>query len=320
MRSRAALVVLTGMLLAACAGPRSGAFGSPPTEPEPSISIRIGPDGPELPEDAVAALQAYGAAHPDEFGGLFVDDQARASFVLLFTGHLDEHAAALAEIWPRVTVREVEFSEAALMAVLEGLDLTGMTRDGVEPISAGLDTMNNRVTLELKADDPTLGPSLERQYGGMLDVTVYPIPGPWANVTEGPGWRLLASGRTSGNEAYLVHAATNDAELQALWASLALDAPLPAVDLADEVVVSFAHGIGSSCPEVRLDGVEFTDGVVFSRTSDPLSPRACTDDLVGAVAFVVALDRASLPAAGFTLRLGPDTGPPGEPLEVELPD
>jgi hypothetical protein len=319
MRSRAALVVLVAAILVACAGVRLGGSGPPPSEPEPSISIRIGPDGPELSEDAVAALQAYGAAHADEFGGLYVDDQARASFVLLFTGHLDEHAAALAEIWPRVTVKAVPFTEAALTRALESLDLSAMKGDGVEPISAGLDTMNNRVTLELKSDDPTLELRLERQYEGMVDVTVYPIPGPWANVTDGPGWRLLATGQTSGNEAYLVHAATNDAELQALWRTLALDAELPEVDLADEVVVSFAHGIGSSCPEVRLDGVEVDGEPVFSRTSDPLAPRACTQDLVGAVAFVVALDRTALPPDGFTLRLGPEPGPPGEPLDVALP-
>jgi hypothetical protein len=159
-RSRLALVSLVAAATVGCAATGPGASVSPDADPEPSISIRIGPDGPELP-DEVADLQAYGAEHADEFGGLWVEDQSRGSFVMLFTDHLDAHAAALAEIWPRVTVRRARYSEAALMAVLESLDLRSMAAVGIEPLSAGLDTMNNRVTLDLKSDDPTLEARLE---------------------------------------------------------------------------------------------------------------------------------------------------------------
>jgi len=263
----------------------------------------MGPDGPELPEDVVAALQAYGAEHADEFGGLYVEDQSRGSFGMFFTDRLDEHAAALAEIWPRVTVRGVRYSEAELMEVLERLDLARMAGPGLEPLSAGLDTMNNVVTLEVKSDDPTLEMRLELQYGDMLDVTVHPLPGEWANVADGDGWRLLAAGEASADDAYTVRAATDDGAFDDLWSALALGGERPSVDFGAEVVVSFGHGIGSSCPERRLDGVSIRDGVVFSVTSDPLEPRGCTADLVGAAVFVVALERDALPADGFTLQL-----------------
>lgn len=55
--------------------------------------------------------------------------------------------------------------------------------------------------------------------------------------------------------------------------------------------------------EVRLDDVVITEEAVFSEISDPLSPRACTSDLVGAAVFVVAVARDALPSDGFTLRL-----------------
>lgn len=307
---RTGLAIMVCGLLAACAGAGSGpsvSTGSAGADPTIEVSIRIGPDGPELPEDAVAALQAYGAEHPDEFGGLYVDDQSQASFVMLFTDHLDEHAAALAEIWPRVTVQGVRFSEAALLEVLEGLDLAGMETEDLQPISAALDTMNNRVTLDLKSNDPTLELRLELEYGGMLEVTAYPIPGAWANVAEGDGWRLLAAGQSSGEVAYVVHAAKDQAEFEELWGSLAIGGEAPAVDFTDEVVVSFGHGIGSSCPELRLDNVHIDADVVSSEVSDPLSPRACTADLVGAAVFVVALERSALPDDGFTLVLGPQS-------------
>lgn len=301
--TRLVVILPLAALVVGCASPEPGGAQSMNGSPVESIVIPVGPDGPELPEDIVAALQAYGAEHADEFGGLYVEDQSRGAFGMFFTDRLDEHAAALAEIWPRVTVRGVRYSEAALMDVLERLDLAGMAGPGLEPLSAGLDTMNNVVTLEVKSDDPSLEMRLELQYGAMLDVTVHPLPGAWSNVPEGDGWRLLAAGEASGNDAYTVRAATDDAEFDELWTALGLDGERPAVDFEAEVVVSFGHGIGSSCPERRLDGVSVRDGVVFSLTSDPLEPRGCTADLVGAAVFLVALERSALPTDGFTLRL-----------------
>jgi hypothetical protein len=70
--------------------------------------------------------------------------------------------------------------------------------------------------------------------------------------------------------------------------------------------------------------VHIGDGVVFSVVSDPLEPRACTADLTGAAAFVVAIERSSLPAERFTLQLREasvtcaDCGFT-EQIEVELP-
>ena len=323
MSSRLAIVALLAAVVAGCAGPAPGGDAPPDTGPEGSIVIPVGPDGPELPEDVVAALQAYGAEHADEFGGLYVEDQSRGSFGMFFTDRLEEHAAALAEIWPRVTVRRVRFSEAALMDVLERLDLASMAGPGLEPLSAGIDTMNNVVVLELKSDDPSIETLLELQYGAMLDVTVYPFPGDWANVAEGDGWRLLAAGEASHMDAYTVRAATDDAAFDEMWSAMALGGARPAVEFGAEVVVSFGHGIGSSCPELRLDGVSIRDGVVFSVTSDPLEPRGCTADLVGAAVFVVAVARDALPDGGFTLQLDRDGGPNCEgctaTLNVELP-
>jgi hypothetical protein len=322
MRSGIAIVMC--VLLAACAANQPGTSGSVVLEPEPSVSIRMGPDGPELPEEAVADLQAYGAEHADEFGGLYVDDQGQGSFVMLFTDNLDEHAAALAEIWPRVTVRGVQFTEAALIELLEGPAIRGIGGDGVEFLSAGLDTMNNRVTLDLKSNDATLELRLELEFGGMVEVNVYPIPGPWENLAEGEGWRLLAAGEAAPEEAYTVRAATDEAAWLEMWAAIGLGGEPPPVEFESEVAVSFGHGIGSSCREMRLDGVEVGGGVVFSRVSDPLAPRSCTDDLVGAAVFVVALQRDALPDERFTLQLSessvtcPDCGFT-EQIDVPLP-
>ena len=320
---RLTVALLAAAFVAGCASDRPGIVAPEDPRPGESIVIPMGPDGPELPEEIVVALQAYGAEHAHEFGGLYVEDQSRGAFGMFFTDRLEEHAAALAEIWPRVTVRGVRYSEATLMEVLERLDLAGMAGPGLEPMSAGIDTMNNVVTLEVKSDDPTLEMRLELQYGDMLDVTVHPLPGEWANAAEGDGWRLLAAGEASHADAYTVRAATDEAEFVDMWSAVALGGERPVVDFDAEVVVSFGHGIGSSCPELRLDDVSIGDGLVFSVTSDPLEPRGCTADLVGAAVFVVAIERDALPADGFTLQLDRDGGPDCEgctaALNVELP-
>jgi hypothetical protein len=43
--------------------------------------------------------------------------------------------------------------------------------------------------------------------------------------------------------------------------------------------------------------------LVYGEFSDPLGPRVCTLDLVGAKTFVVAVARDLLPPSPFTLRL-----------------
>lgn len=285
-----------------------GASAAPESQPLPSISIRIGPDGPELPEDAVAGLTAYGAEHAVEFGGLYVDDQSQGSFVMLFTDRLEEHAAALAEIWPRVSVKGVRHSEAELRALQDRLGRELFGADGIELLSVSVDIMANVVQVALKSDDPDLEQRLEAAHPGMLDASVFPFPGPWANVERGEGWRLLAVGDGQA-EAYTVRAAVNASEWDALWATLALDVPRPEVDLEREVVVTFGHGLSRSCSELRLDDVRMADGVVYSVTSDPLAPRGCHLDLSAAAVFVVALDRSALPDDRFTLQLDAEGNP-----------
>lgn len=318
MKARS-LAMILGVLLAGCGigtGPSATAAPAPtdaaPATPPP---VRIGPDGPEPPD--IDGLIAYGNRHRDVFGGLYLDPPGGSRVVMLFTADLDTHRQAVSDILPGTQVRQVRFTEAALVALLESLDFEALEAGGMQMVGAGLDTIGNKVTLDVKSNDPTVELRLELAHGGMLDVTVHPIPGAWANVESGDGWRLLATGEASNAEAYVVRAATDPGSWDEMWTAIGLEGAAPAVNLAAEVVVSFGHGIGSSCPEMRLDGVAIQDGVVFSETSDPLSPRACTADLAGAVMFLVAIERDALPADGFTLRLRPDDI--GESIEVPLP-
>jgi hypothetical protein len=277
-------------------------------------------------QDELGALAAYGAEHVDTFGGLYIDQASGGDVVLLFTGGVERHArvaSALAPDGVTVRVREVDFTETELQELLDELDFDALGPN-VQMVEAGVDVIRNVVTLTVKTDDEGFEGRTEAEHGGRLDVNVHPMPGPWHNAESGDGWRLVAAGETSNVEAYTVRAATDDAAWAEMWEAIGLEQERPHVDLGAEVAVSFGHGIGSGCRELRLDDVVIDGDVVYGVTSDPLSPRACTTDLAAAAVFVVVVSRDALPAAGFTLRLAEQTTTCAdcgfsEQIEVPLP-
>ncbi|MGH2401235.1 MAG: hypothetical protein ACRDE6_00870 [Candidatus Limnocylindria bacterium] len=307
-------IALSGVLSAcAAAGDRVEPSDAVTTEPECEPPAWLG--------TGIEALQAYGADHPDEFGGMYIDPPGGQHVVMLFTDGLAEHACAADAMHPGTTVRAVEHTLAELNAIIESIDHEALQAEGIEMLSAGVDDIANRAYLEAKSNDPTVETRLELAHGGMLDVTIHPFPGEWHDVEAGDGWRLLAAGE-GGLEAYTVDAATDDPGYEQLWDGAGLPDEAPAVDMASEVIVAFGHGIGSGCREVRLDGVRVADSLVWSVTSDPLQPRSCDADLAGTYVFVVAVARDAVPD-GFTLWLNEyaasRSGEFSAPLEVDLP-
>ena len=171
--------------------------------------------------------------------------------------------------------------------------------------------------------------------------TDQPVAGPTPTPPPAQPWRLLATLHTSSDEAYHVRVATSEDEWQALWTAIAPTEAIPNADLSTQIVASFGHGVGSTCPDLTLDAVVIDAGAkrVYSEASLPHGPEpgaaptpACTADLVGAVVFVVALDRAALPESPFTISLTStqtcagltcaavkvDLAPPAEPAVLYL--
>jgi hypothetical protein len=132
------------------------------------VSVDGGLAGSANPDEAVlSVLLDYGAAHPDTFGGLWIDRDAGGALVLAFTDDPAPHRDAIADQLPSadaaasIEIVQVRYTEAKLNALQVSLqplfDETGLVASGVS-----VDT--NRVTVELL--DPT--PELVARIAGLI--------------------------------------------------------------------------------------------------------------------------------------------------------
>ncbi len=160
-------------------------------------------DIPLLPEEAqwfaarqatfdtvVAAVQAYAASVPDQFGGLYLDQQD-GTVVALFTSDPERHRQAILDrigtAAPLVT-RRVTYTEATLRALQERItaDIDWLRGLDAAAISIGVDTVHNRTLLELSSANPA-APALALAH--------YGVPADELAVTEdGTGAALLPRG------------------------------------------------------------------------------------------------------------------------------
>jgi hypothetical protein len=172
------------------ADPRaSTAFGIPLLpEEEESLFARNG-----LPDPVQAALSRYG--HTAEFGGIYIDNALGGVVVVLWTGNVEAHAAAIrAELPPchPVIFRQVRWSEAFLRDWQDriGADLHWMAAIGAEPQGVGADITRGVVTIDVSSANPDVAALIVTHYGaphGLLEV-----------VSDGTGAALLPWGTVNG--------------------------------------------------------------------------------------------------------------------------
>lgn len=321
------IAVLVILALGACAR-----FGAAPSGPPAATTSAnpLFPDGPPADEGG-EVVQAYGEQHPDEFAGVYYDNENAGRLVARFTENIAIHQAALDALLGgtgRVLVLDAVFTEAALAAIVEsiGRDHQQLVDQGITFVSGGVDVIHNRVEVTAKSDASDAESTLQA-YGppGAIVVDLYPADKPWTQPTEGPGWRLF--GVFDTELPYAVAIAVDDAQLAAEWERYGLPGDPPAWDPSREVVIILSDGIGSTCTELRMDAVvlDADAGLVHGVFSDPFQPRGCTADLAGGKTFVVAVERDLLPPSPFTIRIHedpigcePDCGSGPSTLDVDL--
>ena len=163
---------------------------------------------PMLPEEAVefqqrqealsgvaGLVQRYTEEHPEDVAGLFIDQEHRRA-VVLFTGNVEAHRAALAELIPGddtlLDVRLARFSKAQLEALM-GRIVT--EHDWFRTIDAaftgaGVDENANRVDLEISSANAA-APGLILEHFGVG-------PEALSISSDGTGIQLLPKGNVRG--------------------------------------------------------------------------------------------------------------------------
>lgn len=172
-------------------------------------------------------------------------------------------------------------------------------------------TVVGRVAVTFSILDPVLVAAFAESFPADLNAVCVAGTDPADVVPDGPqpergeGWRLLAD-EVSGDP-YATGFAADPPLYEALWFKIGLEEAPPVVDFDHELVVWFGAAIGSSCNDIRLDDVVFDphEATLSPRIVLPGGGRACTADLAGGHAYVVALERSRLPSK-FTITLGRD--------------
>ncbi|TAL06928.1 MAG: hypothetical protein EPO00_10200 [Chloroflexota bacterium] len=194
--------LLVVLMAAACTGAPPPPTGGP-ASPSPGTSAPIGPgdcpnyvdivetgpdptdfseNGPVVRDQGrlqgdVAAMQTYGSAHPDEFTSVRFENAPWVRLVIGFTGHIQEHCAALRSILefpdefqvvrlPK-TATELEDIQQAIVA-LAGQHLRA--------VGIGAETID----VQLRADGIEIARQIHATYGDLrvIQVGFLPYPDP----------------------------------------------------------------------------------------------------------------------------------------------
>jgi hypothetical protein len=141
-----------------------------------------------------AAVNEYAAGHADEFGGVYIDMESGAGVVSLWTGHLEDHEAAIrARLAPgaRVAFRQVEYSERHLRALQDQVtaDRAWMAWIPAVMLSSYVDTIRNVTVMSVSSANPRAVVLIESHYGfgNALEVT-----------SDGTGAALVPWGTVAG--------------------------------------------------------------------------------------------------------------------------
>jgi hypothetical protein len=267
--------------------------------------------GPEEPsQDLLGLVSPWVDGHPELFAGMWWDTTT-GEFVFAATDVERSMLLIGQELPPDLVFRiELVTRNATQLAALQTL-LPTLVDYGI--VASGFPRVWDAVVeIDLPILDESTLNAVREVFVGELDAicvtgadpSTVPPAGP--QPTVGDGWRLLAD-QVNRGDAYSVHVAVNEAEYTSLWESLSLDGKRPPVDFSNEIVVYFGAVYSGSCPEIRLDGVNFDlDRALVSAGVVVLGGnRVCTAD-ANPRAYVVAVDKSRLPALPFGVSLQPD--------------
>jgi hypothetical protein len=256
------------------------------------------------------------------FVDVWIDRENNGWINVMFTRGVAQRQAELERVFPGVGVVAVKVRNSRReLRTLARRVSTLIERQGIEA-SLGWGGTDDIVRLEVPVVTRKLVSALVPRFAGEplcvdgRDPADLVQPGP--QPLAGDGWRMLAWEEGHG-PAHKVGIAADQASYAQLWARIQLDGSPPEVDFESEVVVWFAIGHGSTCPNQRMDEVIVDRGrsQVYPLVVDPDNHMGCTDDLTGAYQFVAALERSELPPGPFEIGLRDRSGELWRSLAVD---
>jgi len=181
-RSLLPIAVLMTWVLGACA---AGVAADPSSTAHPTTSAVTSTPDPAADDSLAQVVQRYGDAHPDEFAGVYYDQEHGGRLVARFTGHVDVHQHALDVLLGsrgRVFVIDAASSQTSLQAIVDAItgNHQGLADQGIELQTASVDVISNKIQLQAKGDNPQAERILQA-YGppGVVVVDLYPADKPW---------------------------------------------------------------------------------------------------------------------------------------------
>ncbi len=151
---------------------------------------------PRTFEQISNVLQDYGATHPGEFGGLYVEPPGSTQFVVLFTGHLDEHSAALAKLvnpMAQIMLRKTPTAEKDLDALMERIsnDAPALRAAGIFVVQQSRMDVERVVDVGISTERPDAAGLLVGRYGPTAKVTVIDPTGAYLKAPGAVVGRVL---------------------------------------------------------------------------------------------------------------------------------
>lgn len=336
MRGALAAATVVAILMAACggtgpgAGAGAGATGDDLlprcddlTEVVPPADVVA--DGPVYVgnEQPIEEVRAWAEPRPG-FAEIWIDRDRNGWLVVGFSEQVEQARAEAAERFGNagVAVVEVERGLAELLALQEEVHERSPLVQG-----SSANVRLGRVELHLAHLTEEAHTTLSEEFDGEPvcvsggDPADAPPEGPQPQA--GDGWRLLATDKGAAPP-FSTGVATTPEQVRRELGAAGVGTADVEIDLDQEVLVWFGAPFGSSCDDLRFDGVvvggEPDDPRLYAEVVDTSGAMACTSDLAGGWAFVVAVDRDLLPSGPFTVQLDASGPPAGAPEEATFVD
>ena len=146
--------------------------------------------------DAVlTTIQGYAAMHPDDFAGLYLDQQNGGAVTTLWIADLEGHALAIRSLvrpGSRIAFGAARFSLVDLRALQlrVAADWAWMQPLGIAPLGVGANEKENRVEVEVSSANPNTAAIILEHYAAPVGMLVV--------ESDGTGAALIPEGTVKG--------------------------------------------------------------------------------------------------------------------------